>query len=135
LTCSGTGSFNALTVGATNVGSTLTTLTDLRKTGTFASTTSFATFYTMPNMCRAFITACQSATPNSITCFFEWTLGYPSLTQIAQSGNATQTVLNTTNATSAGTQYIFMQQTLSNQGFIQVKTNTSTTVTWWITFL
>ena len=62
------------------------------------------------NPLRAFVTASSSLSyPNSITCFFEWSTSWPCLTQIAQSGNAQQTNLSSSNVASAGTQLIFMQ--------------------------
>ena len=139
LNCPGTGSFNALTVGATNVGTTLATLTNRRTSGTLSATSTFQTIYTMPdptgNPLRAFVTASSSLSyPNSITCFFEWSTSWPCLTQIAQSGNAQQANLSSSNVASAGTQLIFMQQN-GTTGQIQVKVTTATAVTWWVTFL
>ena len=139
LNCPGTGGFNTLTVGATNVGTTLATLTNRRTSGTLSATSTFQTIYTMPdptgNPLRAFVTASSSLSyPNSITCFFEWSTSWPCLTQIAQSGNAQQTNLSSSNVASAGTQLIFMQQN-GTTGQIQVKVTTATAVSWWVKFL
>ena len=64
--------------------------------------------------------------------FFEWTaIGtYQSLTQLAQSGNNIQGVLNTTNLSTGGTVNLTVQQ-VSNSGPIQAKVITNATVYWY----
>ena len=68
--------------------------------------------------------------------FFEWTTSgtYQSLTQMAQSGNAPQTTLNTTNASSAGTVTLTVQQ-ISNTGPIQAKVAANGTINWYVTLI
>ena len=68
--------------------------------------------------------------------FFEWTSAatYQSLTQLAQSGNTNQLSLNTTNASSAGTVTLSVQQ-FPNTGLIQAKVTTSSPITWYVTLI
>ena len=68
--------------------------------------------------------------------FFEWTSAatYQSLTQLAQSGNTNQASLNTTNASSAGTVSLSVQQ-VSNTGAIQAKVLTASPITWYVNLI
>ena len=67
-------------------------------------------------------------------CFFEGTGGqsYPSLTQIASSGNAGQASLNTTN-TGLGSQSVFAQ--LGGGYSVQTKVSTACTLYWYVTYM
>jgi hypothetical protein len=107
----------------------------LRTSGTLASTTSFQTIYTIVSNQHGIVRVSSTNTsyPSMMIALFEWTNGstYPSLTQIASSGNANQASINTTN-TGNGTQYITLQ---INGSTIQVKTTASFNVTWYVTIL
>ena len=92
--------------GSTSLTTQVATLNGYKTSGTFSATTTFQTIFTWASPARGFITMLGSgANTGMLTCFFEGTGGqsFPSLTQIACSGNAGQAVLNTTNTTSAGT--------------------------------
>jgi hypothetical protein len=130
LTCSGTGSFNALTVGATNVGSTLTTLTGLRTSGTLSSTSTFQTVFSPWNQRGIFYASSGPPYYSAISAFFEVMSGYSygSLTLLSQAGNGAGAALNTSSANSGGPMQIFVQ----SAGGIQVKTTGACTVKWFV---
>jgi hypothetical protein len=82
--------------------------------------------YTLKINQRGFITI-YSSSLSMYTCFFDYyPSSYPSITCIAQSGNATQGVVNSPGTSSAGTQQLVIQLVGTN---IQVKTLTSGSVT------
>ena len=146
LSATGTGTFGSVQATGDvvyNAGKSLTsqisTLNNLRTSGTFASTTAFQTFYTWTSGQQGFCTVKGSATGSNygmMCVFFEGTSGlcYPSVTQIAVSGNAQQAALNSTTAVSAGTQLVFVQNNPGTYS-LQVKVTTAGTVTWNITFV
>ena len=77
------------------------------------------------------------AYPCMMSAFFQWTslTTYPSLTQIASSGNAVQSGISTTNV-GTGTQSIVLQITSTGTPLIQVKAAiASFTVSWFVTLL
>ena len=92
---------------------------------------------------RGFITDYgQSSGPNygMITCFFDGVndISYPSLTQIACSGNGAQLLDSSSSASTGGTQTVFLQlggTVDPGRRWIQVKTASAFTVKWYITFL
>jgi hypothetical protein len=142
-----TGSFSNLAVSSnTNVGAlTCTSLTvggngvPTKLSGSLSATTTFQTIYTLTSPARGIITAISTggSYPSMMTAFFEWTNGstVPSLTQLASSGNTTQSGINTTNV-GAGTQYIALQITQSNPIVIQAKaTANSFTLNWFVTLM
>ena len=83
---------------------------------------------------RGFITVIAGVpTLNMFMGFFEWTTSgsYQRLTQLAQSGDTSQSSLNTTNASSAGTVSLSVQQ-VPNTGAIQAKVATASTITCYV---
>ena len=102
--------------------SVLNTLNDLLALRQYSTITlnssTWTTIYTIPSGNHGFIKVnCGTAASVSSmsTAYFEYTgKSYPSLTLIAQSGNATQGALNTTNAASAGTVQITLQLSSNN---------------------
>ena len=142
--CSGTGTFASAQATADvvyNSGKSLTTqmstLNGYKTSGTIAGTSTLQTIYTVALGTRGFITViAMGPTYNMFMGFFEWTTSgtYQSLTQLAQSGNNTQAVLNTTNASSAGTVTLTVQQ-VSNAGTIQAKVATNSTINWYVTLI
>jgi len=123
----------------TSVANSLNTLNNLRTSGTLTATTTFQTIYTLTSGTQGILTACSGSGsyPCMMAAFFQWRNGstYPSLTQIASSGNVVQSGLSTTNV-GTGTQYISLQITSSGTPVIQLKTTTgSFTVKWYITHL
>jgi hypothetical protein len=141
---SGTGSFNSIVSTndvVYNSGKSLTsqmsTLNGYKTNGSISGTTAFQTIYTVALGTRGFITVIAPAPNyNMFMGFFEWTTSgsYQSLTQLAQSGNAPQSALNTTNASSAGTVNLTVQQ-VSNTGPIQAKVLTAGIITWYVTLI
>ena len=126
--------------GSTSLTSQMATLNGYKTSGTFASTTTFQNLYAMSYTpgSRGIITVVgQSGGPNygMISAFFEGTSAqsYASITQIACSGNNAQAAINPTNATTGGTQTIFLQMSGSN--VIQVKTSAAFNVNWFVTLL
>ena len=142
--CSGTDAFASVQATADvvyNSGKSLTTqmstLNGYKTSGTIAGTSTLQTIYTVALGTRGFITViAMGPTYNMFMGFFEWTTSgtYQSLTQLAQSGNNTQAVLNTTNASSAGTVTLTVQQ-VSNAGTIQAKVATNSTINWYVTLI
>ena len=105
-----------------------------KTSGSIAGTTAFQTIYTVVQGTRGFITVVAVAPNyNMFMGFFEWTAGgsYQVLTQLAQSGNAPQTALNTTNSSSGGTVNLTVQQ-VSSTGPIQAKMSTNGTINWYV---
>ena len=101
--------------------------------GSIAGTTAFQTIYTVALGTRGFITVTSGAPNYSMFMgFFEWTASgtYQSLTQLAQSGNNTQGVLNTANLSTGGTVNLTVQQ-VPNSGPIQAKVATNATISWY----
>ena len=105
--------------------------------GSIAGTTAFQTIYTVALGTRGFITVI-SGSPNysRFMGFFEWTAAgtYQSLTQLAQSGNNTQGVLNTTNMSTGGVMNLTVQQ-VSNVGTIQATVATNSNINWYVMLL
>jgi hypothetical protein len=127
--------------GSTSLTAQMATLNGYKTSGTFAATTTFQTIYTMNYISgtRGIITVTgQLGGPNygMIACFFEGTnnVSFPSLTQIACSGNSSQSSINSSNVSTGGTQTIFLQLT-GTAGAIQVKTASNFTVNWYVTLL
>ena len=107
--------------------------------GSITATTTFQTVYTLTSGTQGTITAVSGtgAYPCMMSAFFQWTNGttYPSLTQIASSGNAVQSGISPTNVGN-GTQFIALQITSTGTPLIQLKTTTSSfTVRWYVTLL
>ena len=121
----------------TNLTTQMTTINDYKKNGTISGTSTYQTIYTVVQGTRGFITVIAVAPNyNMFMGFFEWTAGgsYQSLTQLAQSGNAPQSVLSTTNASSGGTMSLTVQQ-VSNTGPIQARVTTAGTINWYVTLI
>ena len=128
---------NVVYNGSTSLTSQMSTLNGYKTNGTISGTTTFQTIYTVALGTRGFITVvAMSPNYNMFMGFFEWTTSgtYQSLTQMAQSGNYTQLALNTTNASSAGTVNLTVQQ-VSNTGPIQAKVTTNGTINWYVTLI
>ena len=142
--CAGTGTFGSVQATADvvyNSGKSLTTqmstLNGYKTSGTIAGTSTFQAIYTVALGTRGFITVIAMAPNyNMFMGFFEWTTSgtYQSLTQMAQSGNYTQLALNPTNASSAGTVTLTVQQ-VSNSGPIQAKVAANGTINWYVTLI
>ena len=138
LTASGDLKYN----GSTSLTAQMATLNGYKTSGSFLSNTTFQTIFTPSSAVasRGFITVATSgggANSGMVMAFFEYSSGntYPSLTQLALSGNtfpqATITGPNTCN----GSQVVFLQMLQSSGYPIQVKANSSMTVYWYITFM
>ena len=84
---------------------------------------------------RCFITVYGNL--GMITCLFDAIYGssYLSLTQIACSGNGAQSLLNSSNVSTGGTQQVFLQLNVSTAQTIQVKVASACTVSWYVTYL
>ena len=144
--CTGTGTFASVQATADvvyNSGKSLTTqmstLNGYKTNGSITATTTAQTIYTPTSPTRGFITVVSGSGsyPCMMAAFFEWTSGatVPSLTQIASSGNTTQSSINTTNV-GAGTQYLVLQIKQTGTPYIQVNTTTASfTVNWYVTLL
>ena len=101
----------------------MATLNGYKTSGTFSGTTTFQNLVNaIAGGMRGIITVTAGA-PNysMIAAFFEYSETYCSLTQIAASGNTNQLALNTSNAASAGTQNVFIQQYPINTGTYKLK--------------
>jgi hypothetical protein len=136
LTTAGDIRFNG-TSSLTTIASTVSTINSYKTSGSISGTSTYQTIYTVVQGTRGFITVIAIAPHyNMFLGFFEWTAGgsYQSLTQIAQSGNAPQSVLSTTNASSGGTMSLTVQQ-VSNTGPIQAKVSTAGIINWYITLI
>ena len=126
-------------VGPTSLTTQMATINDYKSNGTIAATTTFQTIYTPTSGKQGIITVVSTSGsyPSMMAAFFQWTSGatVPSLTQIASSGNATQSAINTTNV-GAGTQFIAMQMLQTGIPYIQVKTTSGAfTVNWLVTLM
>ena len=120
-------------------GSSISSQFASKSSGSITATTTFQTIYTLTSGTQGVITAVSGngSYPCMMSAFFQWTNGttYPSLTQIASSGNAVQSGISTTNVGN-GTQYIALQITSTGTPLIQIKSTTSSfTVRWYITLL
>jgi hypothetical protein len=125
------------TSSLTTLASTVSTHASYKRSGSISGTSTYQTIYTVTQGTRGFITVIAIAPHyNMFLGFFEWTAGgsYQSLTQIAQSGSGVQSSLSTTNASTAGTVTLSVQQ-LSNTGPIQAKVTTTGTITWYVTLI
>ena len=123
--------------GSTSLTTQIATLNGYKTSGTFAATTAWQTFFTFPSGTRGFVTVIGAAgNLGMMMGLFEGTSGqtYGSLTQLAASGNNNQAVLNTTNASTGGTQVVFIQNVISSFQ-IQVRVATACTVSWYITYV
>ena len=121
----------------TSLATQMTTINNYKKSGSISGTSTYQTIYSVVQGTRGFITVIAVAPNyNMFMGFFEWTAGgsYQSLTQLAQSGNAPQSVLSTTNASSGGTMSLTVQQ-VSNTGPIQARVTTAGTINWYVTLI
>jgi hypothetical protein len=102
----------------------------LKTSGSLAATTTFQNLYTLVGNQSGFITIRGSL--NSMWMgYFDWSgVTFPSLTCLAQSGNAFQAGVNTPGTNGGGTQTMTIQLSLSGPFYIQVKTTSASTVTW-----
>jgi hypothetical protein len=121
----------------TSLTAQMTTLNGYKTSGAISGTSTYQTMYTVALGTRGFITViAASPTYNMFMGLFEWTSAatYQSLTQLAQSGNTNQSNLNTTNASSAGTVSLSVQQ-VANTGLIQAKVITASPITWYVNLI
>ena len=120
----------------------MATLNGYKTSGTFAATTTFQTcytFYSAGTGIRGYITITGGTTNGAyagmVMAFFDWSSGsWPSLTQMAVSGNAAQGNLNPPNTLGGGSQTVFIQQN-GTTGQIQVKVLVACTVNWFVTYI
>ena len=124
-TCTGgTGSFQNLAVSGA------LTCPSQRNNGTMTTSATFQTVYPLVGNQCGFITLRTNL--NSMWMgYFDWSgATFPSLTCLAQSGNAFQAGVNTPGTNGGGTQAMTVQLTISGGFNIQVKTPSASTVTW-----
>ena len=136
LTVGGAISAPTITLNGTSIATSLAACAQ-KTSGSIAGTTAFQTIYTVALGTRGFITVTSSAPNYSMFMgFFEWTAvgTYQSLTQLAQSGNNNQGVLNTTNLSTGGIVNLTVQQ-IPNAGPIQAKVTTNATIYWYVTLM
>ena len=102
----------------------------LKTNGSLAATTNFQNLYTLVGNQSGFITIRGSL--NSMWMgYFDWSgVTFPSLTCLAQSGNAFQAGVNTPGTNGGGTQTMTIQLTTAGPFYIQVKTTSASNVTW-----
>ena len=123
--------------GATSLTTQMATLNGYKTSGTISVSSTYQTLYTVAQGTRGFITIVAIAPfYNMFMGYFEWTTSgsYQSLTRIAQSDNSVQANLNTTNASTAGTIYLSVQQA-SNTGPIQAMLPSIGTINWYVSLI
>ena len=121
--------------GTTSLTTQMATLNGYKTSGSIAATTTFQTIFTWASGTQGFITMIGSGTATGMMCcFFEGLSGlsYPSITQLASSGQSGQASLNTSN-TGAGTQSVFAQ--LGPGYAVQAKVSTACTLYWCVTYM